>query len=173
MVKLIEGDIEFDFSKALTARHFHDDQHGLSHCMKAVDFIVELPDRIYFIEVKDPGHPEARPKNSKDFVRKMRSKKLIKESLTPKARDSYLYELAMGNISKPVYYIVLIELKSLSAAELSTQTDLLKKDIPVDGPPGNHWPNKFIHNCAIMNLNKWNSALSIFPASRIGEGARK
>ena len=46
---LREGHIEFDFSRANSAKRFDDVNHGLSYCMKAVDFIVESQDKILFI----------------------------------------------------------------------------------------------------------------------------
>ena len=55
MTVLREGDLQITINDAIEARKFDDEaSHGLSHCMKAVDFVVELPDRYLFIEVKDP-----------------------------------------------------------------------------------------------------------------------
>ena len=58
MTTLSEGDLRLTLPASVNGRKFDDDeQHGLSHCMKAVDWILELPDRICFIEVKDPDAP--------------------------------------------------------------------------------------------------------------------
>jgi len=46
-----EQNIEIKISDALNGRKFDDRTYGLAHCMKAVDFIVELTDRILFIEI--------------------------------------------------------------------------------------------------------------------------
>lgn len=162
---LTEGDIKFDFSRALSCKKFDNNNHGLSHCMKAVDFIIELDDRIYFVEVKDPQHPSAR--NLEENVKTTKSGDLVKNKLVQKCRDSFLYEYAMDNISKPVFFLVLIGLDSLSTADLNIQTDILKKHIPVDGPPGTSWPERFIKGCMIMNLQTWNKHLTHFPVSRI------
>jgi hypothetical protein len=164
---LREGDIEIDFSKADSAKRFDDVNHGLSHCMKAVDFVIEFQDRILFIEVKDPQNPKAKPKQVQEFIDGLQSNKLVNDVLTSKCRDSFLYEQAMGNLTKPVYYLILVGLDSLTEADLSHQTDLLRRQIPVDGPVGNPWPNKFIHGCAIFNLYTWKSNLPQFPVSRI------
>jgi len=52
---LTEGDLQLTINGAIGARKFDDDSsHKLSHCMKAVDFIVEYPDFYLFIELKDP-----------------------------------------------------------------------------------------------------------------------
>ena len=54
---LTEGDLQITFNNVIVCRKFDDRlAHGLSHCMKAVDFIVELHDRY---EVKDPLDPQA------------------------------------------------------------------------------------------------------------------
>ena len=45
-MRLTEGDLQITFNNAIVCRKFDDHlAHGLSHCMKAVDFIVELHDR--------------------------------------------------------------------------------------------------------------------------------
>ena len=57
---LTEGDLSFTFNGALSAIQFDDGStHGLTHCMKAVDFVVEFQDYYLFVEVKDPDHPSA------------------------------------------------------------------------------------------------------------------
>jgi len=54
-------EIEIEIPDALSGRKFDDRTHGLSHCMKAVDFIVELVDRILFIEIKEPPDTTSLP----------------------------------------------------------------------------------------------------------------
>ncbi len=59
--KFAEEDLEIEIWRVVDARKFDDPpSHGLSHCMKAVDFIVERPDSYLFIEFKDPQDPKAR-----------------------------------------------------------------------------------------------------------------
>lgn len=164
-----ENDLQFDFSRAVSAKRFDDENHGLSQCMKAVDFIIEEPDRIVFIEVKDPQHPHARPHNVSEFIDDLTSEKLVNEKLTPKYRDSYLYELAMDNLGKPVYYYVLIALNTLTHAELLVQTEILRRQLPVEGPKDNPWRNNFAFGCVIMNLETWNTHLPQYPVSRISQ----
>ena len=56
MTMLAEEDLQITLPAAVTGRKFDDKTtHGLSHCMKAVDFIVELKDRVLFIEFKESG----------------------------------------------------------------------------------------------------------------------
>ena len=50
-----EGDLQIDFRGAVGGRRLDGPGHGLSHCMKAVDFVVKLPDHYLFVELKDDG----------------------------------------------------------------------------------------------------------------------
>ena len=69
MTVLSEGDLRLTLPGRTSARVFDDQHHGLSHCMTAVDWILDLPERIYFIEVKDPEDPEARRyRDANDFL---------------------------------------------------------------------------------------------------------
>jgi hypothetical protein len=152
----------------VVGRKFDDEStHGLSHCMKAVDFIVELDDRMLFVEFKDPDNPAAKPKESTAFVRKFMSGE-IDADLKAKYRDSWLYEWAEGRAKKPIYYLVLMGACALSDADLLARTDALKRQIPFSGPKDRPWKKPFVAGCAVMNLAAWNKALPQYPASRVG-----
>ncbi|MEW6239156.1 MAG: hypothetical protein AB1656_27555 [Candidatus Omnitrophota bacterium] len=164
-----EGDLQFDFSSAQNVRKFDDPQnHGLSHCMKSVDYIVELNDKTLFIEVKDPQHPNAKQKPKVSFVQEFLSGKLD-EILKYKYRDSFLYEWASEAIKKPVYYVVLIAVDALSQADLLRRTDSLKRIIPFDGPSSGIWKRKIVAGCVVLNINEWNKQFHQFPVSRISK----
>ena len=97
---LSEGDLEIALPTGVTGRKFDDGaSHGLTHCMKAVDFIVELADRILFVECKDPEHPAAQPKEQRKFLQRVLSGELDTD-LKAKFRDSFLYEWASGRAPK-------------------------------------------------------------------------
>ena len=167
MTLLVEGDLQLTLPAGVTGRKFDDDAgHGLSHCMKAVDFIIELQDRSYFVEFKDPEHPSADPKEQKKFLAKVLSGGLDTD-LKTKYRDSFLYELASGRASKPIYYLVLIGSSALSAAELLARTDALKRHLPVRGPGDKSWEKPFVAGCAVMNISAWNKFLPLYPVSRV------
>ena len=162
-----EEDLQIEFPEEVSTRKFDGDgSHGLSHCMKAVDHIVELNDRILFIEFKDPEHPESQKKDRERFIKKFLSGQ-IDGALKTKYRDSFLYEWASGRADKPIYYFVLIAAQTLSEAELLARTDALNRLIPINGPNDNPWRKPFVAGCAVMNLATWNKALPRFPASRI------
>lgn len=167
MTVLTEDDLQITLPTGVSGRKFDDEiSHGLSHCMKAVDFIVELEDQILFIEFKDPENPTAQPKDSAAFIKKFLSG-AIDSDLKAKYRDSWLYEWADGRAKKPVYYLVLIGASTLSEAELLARTDALKRKIPVLGPQDRAWKKPFVAGCAVMNLATWNKSLPKIPASRV------
>ena len=95
MTVLTERNLEITIDGAVKAWKFDDEAHGLSHCMKAVDFIVELADRYLFIEFKDPQAPQAHERDRNRFIRQFKGGELD-EDLKYKYRDSFLYEMGSG-----------------------------------------------------------------------------
>ena len=89
MTVLEEGDLQITIGDAINARKFDDANHGLNHCMKAVDFIVELLDCYLFIEIKDLQGPQAPEQSRNKFLRRIKSGQLD-EDLKYKYRDSFL-----------------------------------------------------------------------------------
>ena len=168
MTVLAEEDLQITLPATVTGRKFDDEaKHRLSHCMKAVDFIIELEDRMLFVEFKDPENPNAKAKDSATFTKKFLSGELDSD-LKTKYRDSWLYEWAEGRVKKPITYLILIGASALSDAELLARTDALKRQLPVAGPGDRPWKKPFVTGCAVMNLAAWNRALPQFPASRVG-----
>jgi hypothetical protein len=167
MTSLDEGDLRLTPTGGAIGRRFdHDATHELSHCMKAVDFIVELDDRVLFIEFKDPENPNARDKNSNKFVEKFLSGTLDGD-LTAKFRDTFLYEWACNRMDKPIYYLVLIALSRLDAAALMNRTDSLRRRLPVRANGASSWMRPLVEDCAVMNLETWNRSLPHLPISRL------
>lgn len=167
MATFTEGNLQFNFPSALDYEKFDDSTtHFLSHCMKAVDFIIELPDRIIFLEVKDPQHPDTLQATATKFEHELRSGTLIQNTLRPKCCDSLLYKLATQDLDlhKPIYYYVLIAMESLGEPELMTLTDKLKTRLPIVEDGGRLWKKfsaagktpHFLQGCAIFNLTTWN-----------------
>ncbi len=165
MTTLTEKDLRISFTGAKHGRKF-DDEYGLSHCMKAVDFIVEFEDRYLFVEVKDPASPGAVKKGKRDkerFVRSLKSGK-INNQLKYKYRDSFLYEWACGRANKPIHYYVLIALDSLTPGELMNRRDALLRQLPYRGPKSLPWTRPFVNECAVFTLDSWNRS---FPKHRV------
>lgn len=168
MTVLTEGDLRIVVDGALSARKFDDDaSHGLSHCMRAVDFVVEYPDQFWFIEFKDPENPHARDIDRGKFVREFKSGDLDGQ-LVGKYRDTFLYEWAAGRAGKPVKYFVLIAIQNLSGPELSSRTDDLKRRLPAGLPESAAWVRPIVQDCRVFNIEAWNKHLSQCPVARTG-----
>jgi hypothetical protein len=162
-----ERNIRIEFPDALSCRKFDDRRiHGLLDVMKAVDFIIELADRYLFVEVKDPQAPGADVRRSATFISEFLTGELD-ESLKYKYRDSFLYEWASGRADKPIYYLVLIAVDSLSEADLLARTDSLQRKLPQRGPTNGAWRNDIVAGCVVMNLAAWNDQLPNYPVSRV------
>lgn len=153
VVTLREHELVFEFVGALQAKVFDDDTHGLSHCMKAVDFVVEYPDHDLFVEVKDPDQTDATPERRAAFERKLHSAELIR-SLAGKYRDSWLYRFAEQR-DKPVRYVLLLQLSSLTPELLVTLSDRLKHELPLHGP--RTWIRPFVERVAVLDMRQWNA----------------
>lgn len=166
MTILTEGNLQIVVKDAVAARKFDDAGHGLSHCMRAVDFIIELPDHYRFIEFKDPQHPDAPAQAAVDYLSSFQSG-LIDEELKYKYRDSFLYEWAAGRADKPIDYLVLIALDTLSEPALSTGKTRLEQKIPLRGPGLIPWPRPILRGCGVFNLDSWNRHFPDYPVTRL------
>jgi hypothetical protein len=167
MSVLKEGNLQITIPNATGYRKFDDPTtHGLS-CMKAVDFIVEMPDHLLFIEIKDPEDPLASSGDRTKFINGFKSGK-IDEALKYKYRDSFLYEWASGRvIDKPIFYYVLIAITNLSAADLLHRTDELKSKLPLHGPASGEWKHAIVDGCAVFNIDSWNKKFPKHTVQRI------
>ena len=167
MTTFTEGNLRITFPKGTRARKFDDpESHGLSHCMKAVDFIVEEDDGVSFIELKDPEHPTAKEEDKEEFIRRFRSGELD-EDLKYKYRDTFLYQWASGDVNKPISYWIVVAIETLTAAELSERSNDLKRKLPLNGPPSEAWRQPIAANCMVFNIETWNRHQPRFPLSRI------
>lgn len=171
MTTLREGNLQIAFPQGVKVRKFDDPKsHGLSHCMKAVDIVVEECGRILFMEFKDPEHPCSKKGNRKEFVEDFISGRLD-EALKYKYRDSFLYQWAAGNIdTRKIYYCVLVAIDNLTSAELGIQTDDLKRKLPLKGLPAGIWKQQIAEGCAVFNIPAWNKHLPHYPVTRISAG---
>ena len=166
MTTIIEDDLQMSFDDASSCRKFDGDEHGLSHCMRAVDFVIEFEDRYFFIEIKDPQHPRGTPQDRRNFVRRFQSGRLDEE-LKYKYRDSFLYEWASGRADKPIYYLVLIALDTLTDFDLASKTEGMNQKLPSRGPGSNPWIRPFVSDCAVFNMQSWNRTFPQYPVRRV------
>ena len=133
--------------------------------MKAVDWILEFPERVCFVEVKDPDTPLAQNHRQRDrFVQSLLAGNLT-PSLVLKFRDSFLYEWACNRLAKPLSYYVIVASERLDDAQLLTRTEELKRTLPVGTPAG--WSRPVANDCYVFNVEKWNEVFPEYPLSRL------
>ena len=166
MTSLQEKQLKISFPQETVGRKFDDQSHGLSHCMKAVDFILKKNNRIYFIEIKDPDNTNTSEETRKDFKAKLKTSELCKE-FVQKFRDSFLYEWASDQISnEDIFYLVILAMRSLTKADLITLNDELKRKLPLKGPPSGAWKKSLVAGCGVFNLQSWNENFPDFQIER-------
>ncbi len=160
---LRERDWEFDFAAASAAEKL--DQQGvpLPEGMRLVDFAVLEATRMLLIEVKDPsagaGDPYA-------YAQQLKANTLIKQKLTPKARDSYTYLHLMERDGHPFTFIVAIGLDALHLDEMALLAlrERLVARIKQEGHQP--WRRTYIAECVIVRLTDWNTRFPHYPATR-------
>jgi len=166
MTALREGSLELTLPPGVQGKKFDDRDHGLSHCMKAVDFIVEESDRVLFIEFKDPDHPQAKPNKRKTFLKDLLAGSKD-DDLVRKYRDSFIYRWAEKILDKPITYCVLIATSQLDEAMLLARTEELKRKLPLEGPTSGVWKRQIVHGCSVFNIETWNRHLPEYPVTRV------
>jgi len=164
VTKLVELDLEFDFSDAIDAIQFDDNATHGNSCMKRVDFIAEYEGFYRFIEVKDPDDPAA--SNPQAIVQKFRSDELIR-SLAGKYRDSLLFRILSNKCSKDMHYVVLFSMASLDPALLLSKQDALHRELPLNH---NDWEIPAAKSCVILNLEQYKRHFGENSVRRISDG---
>ena len=148
-----EQDLEITISGASNARKFDEQStHGVGF-MKAVDFVVEYPDRYTYIEFKDPQHPESNLTSYEALTAYYQSENIDTE-LVYKFRDSLLYEWAAGRAERDVHFLVLIAIEQLTSADLDKKKRDLDRKLPVGIPSG--WVRPIVTGCGVFNIATWN-----------------
>ena len=169
-----EEDLYFDFRKAKSVCSLdnHGLGHGMSRLMKSVDFVVEWETQFWLVEVKDPENsciPLQHKRMQQDnFIEKIQSKSLVYNELFPKFIDSLLYlGLDRGIPAKPLRYLILISLSSLTPIDFNVLADTLLgyRDGYLLGPQTG-WSKGFsVH---LFNLEFWNKTFPYCPVTRVG-----
>lgn len=167
MIEFIEGNLKISFPGSMTAEKFDDPKsHGLTYCMKAVDFIAENADSTFFIELKDPDHPRAKEENKNIFIKDFLSGAL-NEELKYKYRDTFLYRWAQGSCRKPIFYCVIIALGTLNEAQLFSRAKDLQQKLPLNKLSSGRWKRPIVNSCMVFNIQTWNKYQPDIPLSRI------
>jgi hypothetical protein len=130
-----EGNLTFDFTACGTAERF-DEKEKNAYGMKAVDFVAESDDTLYFVEVKDYQHPKSQRKNEdlimlKEVIRTKEHGFAIQ--MGTKIKDSLLRRYAEGHsFGKKAIYLLLLNLDLFG----ETERGLLKAKISGYVPTG-------------------------------------
>lgn len=165
---LSEGDLEIDFADAIEGFVF--DQmnpnlpnfHGISH-MHRVDFVVELNTVIIFVELKDPGHPNARSEGLAKFNAELVDGTLS-QNFASKFVDSFFYRWGEDQLNKPIHYLSLVTLETALIMNLS---DEITRKLPPLGIPVPRWRRSVLENCQVFNIETWNENFPAWPVRRI------
>jgi len=166
MMVLREGTLELTLPDGAQGRKFDNLDHGLSHCMKAVDFVVEESDWVLFIEFKDPDHLRADPDAREAFLQELQTGGKD-DDLVRKYRDSFIYRWAENALKKPIIYYVLVAASWLDEAMLLARTEELKRKLPIEGPASGVWQRQIVAGCGVFNLETWNKHLLQYPVKRV------
>ena len=152
---LREGELRVQLPRSARGRKFDDRAHGLSHCMKAVDWIIETPDKVYFVEVKDldargATGREARKRYFDDLEAGRKDGDFV-----AKFRDSFIYQWACEQVDRPIVYLVVIAYTGFDKAMLLNRTDALRRGLPVAGTP-KAWQRPIAKDVLVLNQETWN-----------------
>ena len=165
---LSEGDLEIDFTDAIDGFVFDQMKshlpnfHGIGR-LHRVDFVVELKTALIFVEVKDPGHPNAQSEGLTEFYSKL-TKGTLSQSFASKFVDSFFYRWAEDQVNKPIHYLSLVTLETALILNLS---DEIARKLPPIGTPVPRWRRAVLDNCQVFNLETWNDSFPAWPVRRI------
>lgn len=167
---------EFDFPGALDAYVFDEQAktaprfHGLSHAMKAVDLVVEMPNDTLFIEIKDFHAPDDYnfkvATSDGEKTQRRHSVNHLMNVLVHKFRDTWLYrwsERPAGAPDKPVRYLCLLTLDNGLLGVLNKE---LRQTLPI-GMAGPRWQRELGVGCAVLNPQRWATTFPAWPLRRV------
>lgn len=170
--KLEENDLQIEFIGALHAMKFdqnnpgHPEFHDLQN-MPRVDFIVEMEDSIYFVEVKDPGRPDAVDVGGTKLLRKIVNGSL-EASLIEKYLFSFFFRWAENRLDKSVHYVLLITLES---PLLQPIIDGLERQLVNLSKKSIRWQRKPLASCQVHNIETWQAVFPEWPVTRMAAAA--
>lgn len=151
---LQEGELEFTFPAGTKATRFDGSNHGLSHCMKAVDFVVEFAGFDLFVEVKDPDISHATPQRRAQFAADLTTP-AFPQAIARKYSDSFLYRWAEQHSGRPIRYVVLLQLAALQAPEYLAISGAIERELPSTQLPST-WTRSIVGGLAVLSVPSWN-----------------
>ena len=161
---LREGELQISLPTSAQGRKFDDQTHGLSHCMKAVDWIIDLPDKVYLVEVKDlDARGAAGRKERQRYLNELHAGQKDRDFVA-KFRDSFVYQWACERTDKPIFYLVVIACQALDKAMLLHRADELRRKLPSGCPRA--WNRAIAEDVLVFNEQTWNGRFGDFPMER-------
>ncbi len=166
---LSDGEIQIEFQGALQAEKFDDGRHGMSHCLKAVDFLCDWPGDFWLVELKDPEESTIPIKHREisvvQFTKELSTEEYFRSVLAQKLKDTILYlHLDARLPDKPMKYVVLVGMSSMDSAMMLNALDRLRKAC---GDPKQGIPWRRGYAVAFLNLAEWNKRFPHCPAQRV------
>jgi hypothetical protein len=128
-----EGNLQIDFTACGTAIQFDEIN---TYGMKAVDFIAETGDTLFFVEIKDfqnPNAPEERRNEDYEMLVEAGTakKSVFNLEMGEKIKDSLLRRYAEGgSFTKRVVYLLLINLDGLDEVARGRLKERISGHIP-------------------------------------------
>jgi len=163
------ADLCFEFPDDVKWEELDKQGVKLPEHMKFVDLVIERPDDVLLVEVKDPSHANCPETARNSYFKRLQSNTVLRQELTPKARDSYSFLHLMERDGKPFKYIVLIGLDAFDPEQqkaiLAGFKDRLMADIRCEAYKA--WKRRHIADCAVLSVETWNQHFPDWPVTRL------
>lgn len=163
-----EDELVFTFPDGLLKEKLDEQGKRIPIGMSLADLVIHTDTCTYIIELKDPSCSTATVERRNADLQALQGDDLIKNRLTPKARDSYTYLHLMDHINPRVIYIVLLGLENVEPLNnkpfLNNYKQRLLNNIrhEADEP----WKREYILDCIVCNVETWNEQFPQWPTQR-------
>lgn len=158
MRKEIEG-YSYDFPTAESIVKFDGPGHHLTHAMKAVDVVIEMPGRRLYIEVKDFDAHRTEMQREGCDVSDEEWQRDLRAELVYKFRDSLLYHWCQKKPEKKSIFLFLTDWTD------SALLNELSQDLDQRFPRKRHaktwstvWQRTFVETLLVLNDHLWNQS---------------
>jgi hypothetical protein len=131
--------------------------------MPRVDFIIELPEAIYFVELKDPGRPDAVDVGGRKMLKKIENGTL-EASLIEKYFFSFFFRWAENKLEKSVHYLCLITFESPLLQEIEVRLEQQLKQL---FEKSTRWVRSPLLSCQVHNIETWTEVFPNWPVKRL------
>jgi hypothetical protein len=147
-----EGELELTFGPAWRATRFDEPGTVLPPCIRPVDFVAMGREETVLVEVKGPSASSVPLKNRTAFIKKMQTRVLTHEELTPKARTTYGFLHLMMQDEQPMRYVVVIGTERLSIQPplLMNLADRLRHRLAHEA--SEPWKRRYLVSCSVVSV---------------------